>query len=283
MDNLNNFKDLKVIVFDLDGTLLTDDGIIGEETEILIRALRNYDVKFSFASGRLHSNLTEYARQLGIDTPLISLDGCLIKSFPEGKTIYESFVKEKYIKKALSFAEKFDLYVALCHGDAIYYTEKNSVIPKLMEKFGAVYEQTPSYESYLRNTLEVVIVSDDNRSMKYVKNKLEFPYSIGLDTSYFKSQRHDRAYYLEIRRKGSSKGKGLIRLLKYLKINPHHAAVIGDWYNDVSLFKTPVFKVAVANAVPEIKRLSNIITKNNNNKDGAAEFLEMVLKAKREA
>ena len=76
MDNLNNFKDLKVIVFDLDGTLLTDDGIIGEETGILIKSLRNYDVKFSFASGRLHSNLTEYARQLGINTPLISLDGC---------------------------------------------------------------------------------------------------------------------------------------------------------------------------------------------------------------
>ena len=175
------------------------------------------------------------------------------------------------------------MYVALCHGDAIYYTEKNSVIPKLMEKFGAVYEQTSTYETYLRNTLEVVIVSDDNRSMKYVKQKMEFPYSIGLETSYFKSQRHDRAYYLEIRRKGSSKGKGLMRLLKYLRIKPHHAAVIGDWYNDVSLFKTPVFKVAVANAVPEIKRLSNIITKNSNNKDGVAEFLEMVLKAKREA
>ena len=282
MANSNNFKNLKAIVFDLDGTLLNDDGFIGEETEILIKALHNYDVKFSFATGRLHSTLTEFARQLNIDTPLISLDGCLIKSFPEGKIIYETFVKEKHIKKALEYAEKYGLHIALCHGEAIYFTEHNSVIPQLMEKFGAVYEEVNSYDSYLRNTLEVVLVSDDNTSMKYVKQKMEFPYSIGLETSYFKSQRHDKVYYLEIRRKGASKGRGLMRLLKHLKLKPQQAAVLGDWYNDVSLFKTPVFKVAVGNAIPEIKRLSNIITKRNNNQDGAAEFLEMVLKAKRE-
>lgn len=283
MNNSNNLKDLKVIVFDLDGTLLTDDGIVGEETEILIKALHNYDVKFSFASGRLHSNLIEYARQLEINTPLISLDGCLIKNHPEGQIIYQSFVKEKHVKKALDFAENYGLYAALCHGEAIYFTEKNSVIPQMMEKFGAVYEEVASYDSYIRDTLETVIVSDDSDSMKYVRQKMEFPYSVGLDTSYFKSQRHDKAYYLEIRKKGASKGKGLMRLLKHLKIRPQQAAVLGDWYNDLSLFKTPVFKIAVANAIPEIKRLSNIITKNDNNREGAAEFLEMVLKAKREA
>ncbi|MEJ2618425.1 MAG: HAD hydrolase family protein, partial [Ignavibacteriaceae bacterium] len=72
-----------------------------------------------------------------------------------------------------------------------------------------------------------------------------------------------------------------LRLIKYLKIKPNEAAVIGDWYNDISLFKTKAFKVALANAVPEIKRMADLITERNNNEDGTAEFLEKLLKAKR--
>ena len=65
-----------------------------------------------------------------------------------------------------------------------------------------------------------------------------------------------------------------------MKIKPEEAAVVGDWYNDISLFKTNAYKVALANAVPEIKRMSNLITEKSNNEDGTAEFLEKLLKSK---
>jgi len=55
-----------------------------------------------------------------------------------------------------------------------------------------------------------------------------------------------------------------------------------DWYNDRELFEESGVKVAVANAVPEIKRMASIVTERNNDQDGVAEFLEMVLKAKGE-
>ena len=68
--------------------------------------------------------------------------------------------------------------------------------------------------------------------------------------------------------------------LKKLKIKPSHSAVIGDWYNDNSLFETSAYKVTLANGVPELKRKADFITKKDNNEDGVAEFLEAVLKAK---
>ncbi len=283
MNSNKALKFLKIVVFDLDGTLLNDDGKIGEETIILIDQLHKYDVKFSFATGRLHSAITDYAEQLKINTPLISLDGTLIKNFPDGETVFQYYIKPKYIKKALDLSEQLLINVALCHGDAIYYTENNDIIPQLMEKFGAKYDEVSSYDNYIDNTLEVVFASDNKDSLSYAKSRFEFPHSSGLNTSFFQSQRHEGVYYLEVRKKGATKGKGLMRLLKHLNIKSSQAAVVGDWYNDVSLFKTPVFKVAVANAVPELKRMSNIITDKTNNEDGAAEFLEMVLKAKRES
>jgi Cof subfamily protein (haloacid dehalogenase superfamily) len=283
MDDRRKLKNLKLIVFDLDGTLLSDEGIIGEETPILITTLKRYGVGFTFASGRLHSAITSYAGQLGIKIPLISLDGSLIKSFPDGKTIYESFVNEKYVKKAVQLASKKLINIALCHGDAIFYTDQNSLIPQIIEKFGARYEEVPAYFGYYANTLEIVLAGDNLDAMKTIKKNMEFPKSFGLNTSFYKSQRHENIYYVEVRKKGASKGNGLMRLLKHVKIKPSEVAVLGDWYNDLSLFKFPVFKVALNNAIPEIKRLSNVITSRDNNKDGVAEFLEMVLKAKRES
>lgn len=283
MNSNEVLKFLKIVVFDLDGTLLNDDGKIGAETTILIDQLHKYDVKFSFATGRLYSAVTSYAEQLKIQSPLISLDGTSIKNFPDGEAVFQYYLKSKYVKKALDLSEQLLINVALCHGDAIYFTENNDIIPQLMEKFGAKYDEVSSYDNYIDNTLEVVFASDNKDSLSYAKSRFEFPHSSGLNTSFFQSQRHEGIYYLEVRKKGATKGKGLMRLLKHLNIKSSEAAVIGDWYNDVSLFKTPVFKVAVANAVPELKRMSNIITEKTNNEDGVAEFLEMVLKAKRES
>ena len=117
--------------------------------------------------------------------------------------------------------------------------------------------------------------------MKYVQGKMDFPYMFGLSSASFRSQRHEGIYFLEIRRKGSSKRTGVNRLLKYFKLNINEAAVCGDWYNDISLFQTRALKVAVANAVPEIKTYSDIILEKSNDEDGIADFLEMVLNAKK--
>ena len=274
-------KKLKIVVFDLDGTLLADNGTIGEDTRTLIKKLKEYDVRFTFATGRLHSAITYMAEDLELKVPLVSLDGSLIKSYPEGKTLFESFVKKKHVKKALDFVKQYTLNIALCHADAIYYTEENYIITQLMEKFGARYEQVDSYEDYFDKTLEISIAGDNKNFMKYIWERMSFPYSFGLRSSYFKSHRHDNIYYVEIRKKNASKGSGMLRLLKYLKLKPGEAAVVGDWYNDISLFKTKAFKVALANAVPEIKRMADLITERSNNEDGTAEFLEKLLKAKR--
>lgn len=278
---LNVLKNIKIVVFDLDGTLLADDGTIGENTKTLIKKLKAYDVRFTFATGRLHSAITYMAEDLDLKVPLVSLDGSLIKSYPEGKTLFESFVKKRHVKKAVDYVKQYTLNVALCHADAIYYTEENYIITQLMEKFGAKYEQVDSYEDYYDKTLEISIAGDNKNFMKYIWERMSFPYSLGLKSSYFKSHRHDNIYYVEIRKKNASKGSGMLRLLKYLKVKPHEAAVVGDWYNDISLFKTKAFKVALANAVPEIKRMADLITERSNNEDGTAEFLEKVLKAKR--
>ncbi len=280
MMDLNRLKNLKLILFDLDGTLLNDYNEIGQDTIGLVEKLKAKGVKFSFASGRLHSAITEHAETLKLDTPLISLDGALLKSHPKGEIYFHSYVKEKHVYKAISLADKYLLKIALCHDEAIYYTEHDALIPKLLDKFGAEYKEVSVFRGLTDKVLEIVMTGDMRESLRHVGSKLTFPYSWGLNTSQYKSQRIPGQYYLEVRRQGCSKGTGLIRLTKILKIGIKETAVIGDWYNDRSLFDTGAFKVAVKNAVPELIRLADYVTTRTNNEDGVAEFLELVLRSK---
>ncbi|HEY6907420.1 MAG TPA: HAD-IIB family hydrolase, partial [Ignavibacteriaceae bacterium] len=196
-------RNIEVVVSDIDGTLLSDNGFIDKESEKLIAQLPKHGVHFTVATGRLHSAIVNLANDLGIDIPLISMDGALIKSLSDDTVLFESYVKEKYVRKAIELADAFLLNIALCHDEAIYYTERNSVIPQIMEKFGAKYEEVQSYDEYCDRTLEVVFASDYKDSLRYVNNRLGFPYTFGLDRSFFRSQSRDNIYYLEIRNKGT--------------------------------------------------------------------------------
>ncbi|KAB2846152.1 MAG: HAD family phosphatase [Melioribacteraceae bacterium] len=274
----NILKNLKLVVFDLDGTLLNDMNEIGKDSVELVKKLQTKGVNFSIATGRLYSAMEQHAATLGLKIPLITLDGCLIQN-RDGNIIFESCVKNTHVKKAIELAEHNSMNVALCHADAVYYTEINSSIPLITDKFGAVFKEVDSYENYLDKTLEILITGEFKENIKNVKEKLSFPYCWGLNSVYYKSHSHD-VFNLEIRKHGSSKGTGLKRLTKFLRLKETETAVVGDWYNDRTLFETKALKIAVQNAVPEIKRMADYVTEKNNNEDAAAEFLEMILKAK---
>lgn len=282
MQKSNSLKEIKLIVSDIDGTLLNDNGELGFESKKLLKELMKEKVIVSLATGRLHSAVTDVANELSLNGYVISLDGAMIKNYVQDKTHYESFLRAGQVKKAIAIAENLLIKIALCHSSTIYYTEYNSVIPSLLSKYSAFYTQVDSYEDYLSGTLEIVCSSDMKDSIKQMEEKFNFPYSIGCNTSYFRSKKNENIYYLEIRKAGSSKGKALMRLLKHLSIKPSQAAVIGDWYNDITMFQSNAVKVAVANAIPELLNTADYITTKSNRDDGTAEFFEMVLKSKRD-
>ena len=271
---------IQLVVMDLDNTLLDDNNKIGDETKHLVKELSVLGVQFSIASRLSFSAVAEYADELQIKIPLITFDGALIQRYPGEKSIFKSELSEKTVLRALNLADRYLLKSALFHDSAIYLTEENGVAPLLLEKFGVKLEQIESYEHFLKGTLEVLIVGEYQNSVKHVAHQMSFPYTFGVRSSFYKSQSQDGTYYLEIKKMGSNKGDGLRRLTKHLKIKMEKTAVIGDWYNDKPLFDTDALKIAVANAIPELKKMADIVTKRSNNEDGVAEFLKMLLQSK---
>lgn len=76
--------------------------------------------------------------------------------------------------------------------------------------------------------------------------------------------------YVEVFASGASKGNALQALADHLGIRKEEAACIGDGENDLSMFRAAGLKIAMGNAVPELKKAADIIT-GTNDRDGAAE------------
>lgn len=263
----------------MDGTLTDVNNEVGETTKFYVKKLKEKDVAFTFATQRIHSSIASFARELGIEIPIITLNGALIKDINEN-IIHSSVIKESHVRKALRLAEKYFVRIALCYGDEILYTENNSVLRDYMYRIGTDYRLVNSYENYTDNVMEIIMLGNEKSVIKHIQKKLNFPGKFFVTAKYFRSSSKAGVYHLEARKSGTSKKTGMRILAKHLTLRKNEIAVLGDWFNDRDLFEFGGFNVAMQNAVAELKFGADYITSKNNEEDGVGEFLKLVYESK---
>ena len=94
-----------------------------------------------------------------------------------------------------------------------------------------------------------------------------------IDPSMFSKTCDNNELFIDINKKGCSKGLGILKLCEYLNIPLSQTISIGDSANDLSMFKQTQVDVAVANSINELKEKADVLTTSNDN-DGVASFLE---------
>lgn len=270
---------IKLIVSDVDGSIANSKNEIGEKTKELVKKLAAKDVKITFATQRIHSSVVDFASDLGINIPIISINGALIKDI-NGNIISKAVVDPKIVKKAMDFADKYFVRIALVHEDEIIFTESNSVLRDFMYRIGADYKLVDSYDNYMNNILEIIMMGNEKSIVRYIQNKINFPWKLFHTAKYYRSSSKLGVYHLEVRKSGTSKKTGIHKLVKHLGFHKSEVAVIGDWFNDRVLFEYGGFNVALQNAVAELKLMADYVTEKTNDEDGVAEFLQMVYDSK---
>lgn len=269
----HRLKDIKLIVIDIDGTLVDTQGRIGERTRTLSRALKNHQIFCTLSSARSFFYSERIAEELDIALPIITLDGALIKS--KEKTVYKGVINQRIIERAVEAAEKNYGKISVCDEDNLYITPRNSII-KEYTHLNAPVKEVPDFEK-VRGVLEILIYCEDKGSLRAIRERFKFPYNTSISLSVTKSPTNE--YYLvTIKKKGSDKLKSVKRLVNYLGLRRKHVAVIGDWHNDMPLFDYGAFNIAVQNAIPELKRKADYITNVTNNEDAVGEVLDIVYK-----
>lgn len=273
-------KKVKLIACDIDGTLLSSENQIGDGTKQLVKELKNFGVKFTLITGRVHSASVKYAKMLGVDDPIVSLNGALVK-FPEGETIKAFYLPEKKVIKALELAERYFVNILFYSEDKVIYTAENTIFPSYIGNLEAEAIEVDSYYEHTDKVLRVVLSSDRKHMLYKIAHKIEPIFFSNISTSIYPSLKYDKLTYLEVKRRGISKATGLKHLCKYYGIKMKEVAGIGDFYNDLEFLKKVGIAVAMKNAIAELKFNADYVTTKTNDEDGVGEFLEILLDAKK--
>jgi hydroxymethylpyrimidine pyrophosphatase-like HAD family hydrolase len=165
----------------------------------------------------------------------------------------------------------------MCDEDNLFITPRNAVI-KEYTRLSAPVKEVPDFND-VQNILEILIYCEDKSSVRSIKEKLRFPHMFGVTINVTKSPSNEY-YLLTLKKKGSDKLASVKRLVNHLNLNRENVAVIGDWHNDMPLFDYGAYNIAVQNAIPELKRKADYVTKCTNNEDAVGEVFELVLNYK---
>ena len=248
----------KVIVFDLDGTVFKNDKTISKENTEAIEYFKKEGGYFTFVTGRMPYYVS-YARDcIKPNAPI----GCA-----NGGGLYDT-VKNEYVRKQ---ALPKDVTELVAHIDrnlpnigiqvsglykSYFYKDNDAMIRfrniSGLENIVCHYKDVP--EEYGK----IIFSSSVNEEILELEKMLK-SYPRADEFDFIRSEKT----LFEILPKGVSKGTSIAKLCEYLNIDIKKSIGIGDYNNDIPMFKAAGLGIAVSNACPEAIEAADMVTVSN--------------------
>ncbi len=260
-------KPVKMIVCDLDGTLLYNTKKITDRNIRAIRAARKQGIKFGICSGRSAVALKTMLKVWGIDKDVdfvIGFNGAMVMDPQTGKIEETFWMRPDDIEPLIESLENSGLTLAEYHGDTLYATKDNLLVRQMARRNKLNFEVV-SEKQLLRDSLKFMAVG--------------MPWSISryLDSdkpAKLKTARVFRSgpFLLEFVHPELSKLQGVKTMCERYGFSTDEAVSFGNDNNDLEMLAGTI-GVAMANALPKVKEAASYVTASNR-KDGVAVFLE---------
>ena len=251
----------KLIALDMDGTLLTSEKVISEDTKKALKKAEEKGVKVVLATGRPLAGITRFLEELDLfkgDDYALSFNGGLVLNTKTEEKVYEACLKGSDLKYMYKIAQELNVNI---HA---FSAREGLITPKM--------SQYTEHESRL-NGIDVTIrdfneVDDDEVIVKIMlidpQEKLDeaikkLPAELFEKYSTFKSA----PFFFEVTNKKVDKGMGLKKLGEHLGIKQEEIIACGDAENDLSMIKYAGLGVAMANAMDVVKENADYITASN--------------------
>lgn len=265
----------KMMVSDLDETLLNDDGSINELNVMAIKKVLKSGIKFVPNTGRGYLSVQNLLEELGLKNQanqyVISYNGGAIIENQDNKVIMTSGVDFSLAKKILKHGlidATIDAHIYTV--DKLYIYNISPADENYVKQRGVIYEllKTPNID-FLKNAkiMKICFETSDDKLRKEIKNTVLKEVGEVVEVT-FSSQR-----YVEFNNKGTNKGQATLALADKLKIKPSQIIAIGDNSNDIAMLKIAGLSVGVKNAILDVKNVVDVITDKTNNEGAVAEIL----------
>ena len=255
---------IKLILSDIDGTLVDDQGQLLPETIQGVQAAVAQGATMVLASARSPKGMFHIAQQLGIDSTMIAYNGALIAKTDANDQLQvvaqvpiqlplaqrvERLVSERWPEASINLYANNDWFVA------------QSGSWEQQEAAGIGYQPTVTdLTSWLQTGPEPVhkiLIMAEPAVISTIEQSLTTNQFAGL------SAYRSKDTYLEIVATGVTKAAALATLLADDQLDPKQAIAFGDNFNDVAMLETAGIGVAMGNAPTPVKDAADLVTTDN--------------------
>lgn len=258
---------IKLVVTDLDDTLLRRDKTISDYTVRVFERLRERGILIAFATARPHRSTYQFSAFVPVDAVIC----CNGASAWIGDTLLGSFgiapTETQRILAALS-ADYPTLHLYTEIGDRYYANGNQSAFISGVDN----YTQTDFVDLPPIYADKIGIILEDSRSPDIFEKYLSDGLYMQIGTLLYGGE----GKIINILNRQASKKNCIFSLAEHYGIDLSQVAAFGDDYNDVEMLKSVGYGVAVANAVEECKHAAAFHC-GDCDSDGVAQWLEREL------
>ncbi|WP_332628901.1 Cof-type HAD-IIB family hydrolase [Halalkalibacter flavus] len=266
----------KMIVLDLDDTLLRDDHTISERTKKALMTAQQQGVKVVLASGRPTFGMNAIAEELQLKeygSFILSFNGAKIINCKTKEEQYSSTLPPDVAHRLYELSQKEGVYIHTYIGDEIVTELENRYTTREGEITGLPVKKIDNFIEGVNEPVVKVLMCEDPDKLVKVEQKLKEEFAGTL------SIMRSKPYFLEFLEEGVTKGSSLDSLIQSLGIKQEEVIAMGDSYNDLAMIEFAGLGVAMGNAPDDIKQMADYVTDTNMN-DGVAKVVEKFILAK---
>lgn len=284
---------IKLVVSDMDGTLINNDSKISHRNLKAIHELRKRHIEFAIASGRDYHSVFEIMKQYDIKCESILGNGAQYCD-KEGNILMSCYMDKSIVKDVVSLFEERNIcymifttngfytgqdpdYVRNCfieRGKRRFHSTREDYEPGGKNAMAACnyLEKIDDYDEFLQRDMNIIKVeafSLRQEEIPLVKELLKTIPSIAYLSSFDDN--------VEVTDQNAQKGLILEKVLLKKGLVKDEVIVLGDGMNDITLFECFPYSFAPENANETIKKLAFQVVKDCE-EDGFSEAIEFMLK-----
>ena len=247
-----------LICTDLDGTLYKNDKTISRENTEAIEYFKREGGYFTFITGRMPYYAQDAYRAVAPNVPFGCINGGGLYDGAAGAYVWTNEMPDGVCELLQCVEEHFpQMGIQVCCFDKTYFSKENATMANFRRLTG-IPNLVRHYRDVAEPVAKIVFGTDEIADILEMEKLLKsHPLADKFDFI-----RSERTLY-EILPRGVHKGLALAKLTEYLGIDVKKTVAVGDYNNDIGMFRAAGIGIAVANACPEAIAAADAVTVSN--------------------
>jgi Cof subfamily protein (haloacid dehalogenase superfamily) len=260
---------IRLVVSDVDGTLVDKKKRLTPATIDAVRKLRDAGLGFTIISARPRSGMMPIADTLEIDAPMGAFNGGTVFC-RDGSVMCQHFIDRDVVEGMFTLAKQVDADVWVFADDRWYAsTDQGEHVEH--ERIASDQEPvvTSDFTAFFDRVDKITFVSDDAKILADLHTSAK---PFGDKATIMQSQ----TYYLDVTALAANKGDGITLLAKAMDTPLAVTCAIGDQANDVPMFARAGLSIAMGQGPAEVRAKADEVTASND-ADGVAQAISRII------